>query len=519
MQTSPEPYVSTEISPAARIVKALARIRFARVLFVLLLTGVAVYDLKLLTRYSVPAGVDGYYYVLQTTAVLQRGTPYFDTGTPVVAYILAGFTFLTRNSVLTVKLTAVLLQLLLCLGVFTLLREVIQSKWLALLGATIAAISGLRFFMISEFINNLAAVVFLLWTVWFLIRFVRTERSLFAIGGAVLFVAGLFTHRMAAVIVVGIAALAGLLYLFITQKSLWKWSAVALLVCLWFLPLILAAQQRFEPPFGLRGELSVAPRWPFDRFAFPEELMLVFGGALLVVLLFRFRDRFDNRLIFYFFGAVALWSLLVTLNPFLNPERGWLSVAVRLRGLTYVQAALVIPGLIWCALQVRREFALYLLAAVAPLLLMSALAPLPHGMRSEVLAERQQLNDVLPEARTRLKQGAFVIAAHGDQFMITAVTGVVAQQTRPQTDQPEAIYWLIKKWANTELLPADVVVRPDSTLTSTVFIEDAEMMTRLMRLDVYGRRQVLSANPHLASAYGELRRGPAASLALAHYPK
>ena len=44
-------------------------------------------------------------------------------------------------------------------------------------------------------------------------------------------------------------------------------------------------------------------------------------------------------------GAIALMSLLVTLNPFLNRETGSLSVAERLSLLAYIQLAILMPTL------------------------------------------------------------------------------------------------------------------------------------------------------------------------------
>lgn len=471
----------------------------------LLLTGTAIYDLRLLTRYPVAAGIDGYYYVLQATSVMQQGSLYFHTNTPVVAYLLGAISYLSKNPVLTVKVTAVVLQLLLCLGIYALLKALIQSEWLALLGAAIAAISGLRFYLLSEFINNLAAIVFLIWAVWFVIRFIQTKRLLWGSCALLLFLAGLFSHRMAPVIGLAMVLFASLLHLLRTHKKREALRVAAVVVLLWFLPAIVAAQHLFEPPFGMRGEFSITPRLPLDRFAFAEELMVLLGSLLVGLLLFRFRERLDNGFTLYVFGAVVLWSLLVTLNPFLNPEYGWLSVAIRLRALSYIQAAILVPSLLWCVLQVQRRLALYLLAGVAPLILMTVFAPLPTGMRPGFLSERQQLAEQLPAAGAKLSLAPVVIAAHGDQFLLTAVTGIAARQTRLDNTQ-EPTYWLIRRWSNKDLSAADVVVRPDSAATSTILIEDGELMARVMSLDVFERQQVLTANPHLASEYGELRR-------------
>ena len=508
MNDSTENYTHTHAPPKTGIAGVLTRIRFERVLLALLLIAASTYDFKQLTRFPIAVGVDGYYYVQQVNSILQHGSPYFHTNTPVVPYTLAAITYFNGNPVMTIKIVTIVLQLLLCLSIFALIMRLTRSAWLGLLGAAMAAISALRFYMLSEFINNLAAVVLLLWAAWFLITFIQSERLAWGLCFAVVFVAALFSHHMSIVVVVATIVFVRLLHLLNTQRSLSKRITAALvLVLLWFMPLLVAAQHLFEPPFGMRGEASIVPRLPLDRYAFAEELMVIIGGTMVLLLLFRFKNEGESRLAFYVFCSVALWSLIVTLNPFLSPQRGWLSLAERLRGLAYIQAAILVPGLLWySARKVSPRFPLYLMAAILPLILLSVFSPQPSGMSSDFLSDRQQLVEAIPAARSKLGDAPFVIAAHGDQFLITAITGVTAQQTPPQDSGNKPVYWLIKRWPNQHFTPSDVLVRPDSPETSIIFAADRDLMTRIARFDASGRRQLFALNPHLASYYFELRK-------------
>jgi hypothetical protein len=53
-------------------------------------------DARLLTQYSVPVGIDGYYYIIQINELLTHGRLYFQSRTPLVFYALAVLS-LTRS--------------------------------------------------------------------------------------------------------------------------------------------------------------------------------------------------------------------------------------------------------------------------------------------------------------------------------------------------------------------------------------------------------------------------------------
>ena len=79
------------------------------------------------------------------------------------------------------------------------------------------------------------------------------------------------------------------------------------------------------------------------RLALLEKTLLLVGSVSFLLFIRDSEGR--NRLMYRLSGAIALMSLLVTLNPFLNRETGSLSVAERLSLLAYIQLAILMPTL------------------------------------------------------------------------------------------------------------------------------------------------------------------------------
>ena len=120
-------------------------------------------DTWLLFSHPVAVGADGYYYVLQVDALLKTHHLYFPTYTPLVFYFLAGLSILTRNAILAIKLGSIGFNVALSLCVFFLISSICRNRWLGFLGAAITSLSGMHFYMIAEFIKNLAGVTLFMW--------------------------------------------------------------------------------------------------------------------------------------------------------------------------------------------------------------------------------------------------------------------------------------------------------------------------------------------------------------------
>ena len=121
-------------------------------------------DSNLLFQTPVSVGIDGYYYVLQINSLREEfGHFYFLTNTPLVLYFLTAISFLTSDTILAVKIGAIILQVLLCLGVAALLIATTKNAWLVVLGVFLSAFSVLHLYFLSEFLSNLGALVCLIW--------------------------------------------------------------------------------------------------------------------------------------------------------------------------------------------------------------------------------------------------------------------------------------------------------------------------------------------------------------------
>jgi hypothetical protein len=405
-------------------------------------------DAALLLRHPVAVGTDGYYYVLQVNELLTHGRLYYPTNTPLVFYLLAGVNFLTGDTVASVKLGSVAFHALLCFGVYALVSSTTRDRRLGVLGAAVAALSGMHLYMIAEFVKNSAALALLAWGAWGAVRFFRRRRAVWAVLSAVLIIGAALCHKSAWALILAATPLALLSRWLVTHDSgrRYKAAAWAALVVLVVLPWLLAAQPLIELPVWLSGELLARPRWPVslaEPVGTPEGIVLL-AAALLTLLLLSRRTSLPSGGFRILMGAVAIWSLLVTLNPFLVHDVRNNGVVGRLGHLSYLQDALLLSGLAWLALRSGRGAASALLLAVLIMLAASVNSAPPKGLRPDFLSGQESLLKALPAERGRLGERPLVLARHGDEFLVTWALGVPAQQKFPQDSAGGAIHWLLR---------------------------------------------------------------------------
>jgi len=77
----------------------------------MLLIFVAIRDASYLFSYPVAVGADGYYYVLQINELLKTHHLYYPSNTPIVFWILAALTFVTKNAVVAIKLGSIIVSM------------------------------------------------------------------------------------------------------------------------------------------------------------------------------------------------------------------------------------------------------------------------------------------------------------------------------------------------------------------------------------------------------------------------
>jgi hypothetical protein len=466
-------------------------------LLIVLIAG-AWHDLALLTHYSVAVGVDGYYYVLQINWFRNFGYFYFPAKTSLILYLLTGISYLTGDTILSIKIGSVILHVLLCSGIFAVIVSATRCVWLGVLGCALASISGLRFYMIAEFINYLGAITFLTWCVWCVIRASQTHRKLWALLSIILFIGAAFSHRAAIVLAIIIACSALLWRLMIQESSkTYQYSAWIIFAIVLFTPAIIAIQPFVSIPDWVRDQITFIPHLPFSRATLAEAIILLTSSAAVLFLVNRLRQSGPINSYGLVMGSISIWAFLVTLNPFLDPTRGWLSVAGRLQGLAYIQSAVLVPGLIRLAISLRLNVALYLVALILPLMILSMEAPKPIGIIADYLSNRENMIRQLPESGRQLGAAPIIIAPHGDEFIVTSVLGIPSQHSWPKSNQYQTIYWLLHRIDRRLLMPTAIVIAADGEDTFTALVENSVLEKQLASITVNQLQFLFANNPHL----------------------
>jgi hypothetical protein len=459
-------------------------------------------DTWLLFSSPVAVGADGYYYVLQINELLNHGHSYFPTNTPLVFYALATLSIVTRNAILAIKLGSIGFNVFLFLGVFALVSSITRNRWLGVLGAAIATLSGMHFFMIAEFVKNLAGVVLLIWGAWCALRASETHQRRWCILSVVLLIAAFLSH----ISTWGIAPSLAMLILLgrgLMTRGGSKFLRLGWLVAgvlLMILPALIAAQNFVELPAWLGNELLIRPRLPISLrspVGKAEMVALLLAAPTTLFLMARHRSALPRNPLSLVVCAVALWSLLITLNPFLNHDVRQLGIIGRLDHLMYLQVAIILPALVLLSLHINRKFAAATLALTFVFILASMISALPNGLRPQYLLERQQMIQALPEQREQLSTNPLVIAQHGDEFVITWVLGIPAQQNFPTTSQGQSIYWLLHQVNPTTLTPSAIVVMEEDNGSGLILMKHGDLTQWIDTINEEERNRLLAQNPHL----------------------
>jgi hypothetical protein len=459
-------------------------------------------DAAALLKYPVAVGVDGYYYVLQVKQLLNTGHLYFSSPTPIAVYFMSVIGFLVGDSVLAAKIAAVFFQAVLCAGVFALLTTVGCSRWLGLVGAALTAFAGLHFHLISEFINNLAGIAFIVLCGWCVSKTIKTRARRWIALALSFFLLAMFSHKS----ILPVSAM--LIILLVISRCLFTGEqsrfrrvyALPAITLILVGPWIIAAQPFFVLPISLKNEVLKVPQLPFGSVALPEKLILMITAPAVLFLASKLSKQKSVSLATSLFCAVALWSLLVTLSPFLAYDLGWMGVAVRLSALSYIQVGILVPGLVWMIIQVRPVATVYATVVTAPLFFLSMNSALPAGMQRNYLDDRAQVITNLKTLGPRLPTNSIVIAEHGTQFVVTFATGIRSISRIPQDSSNATVYWLLVGIPSPMLNEQMTILAQSAHGSLVVLIKDDDLKTRLATMTEVEKRRLFGANRHLHQA-------------------
>lgn len=456
-------------------------------------------SLKLFSNSSA-VGIDGYYYILQVDSFLKNDNFYFYSQTPLILYLLAGLSYLSGSSVFAVKVGAILFHLSLCFAIFSIIKAITENYWLGIIAFSICGISGLHFYLIAEYINYLGGISFLFWAIYLFIKFLQKRKSLLLVGAIICLLISFGSHRAMLPIFLLISILFSLMW--------WLWKTIEfsnkrqIIVCLitlflfFIFPALLILQPFYPLPNAWQGEFFVMPKFPARLSTFPELLILFFGSLIVLVSIFFQKNLRENKIGRQFFGTLAFWNLFVTLNPFISSEIGFTTIGGRLRVLAYIQAALIVPAVIWLLREKYKNIAWYVGFAVIPLMIWSFLNPLPRGLQPEYLARRERLIEGLKSNVSQIDNNSIIIADHGEQFVVTSITGIQSQQTYPRIKKYDSVYWLLNLVPPTLLDASMKIIAKDKVGSYTILVKDDDSFRQ--RLQSPEVRQLLRrANRHL----------------------
>lgn len=467
---------------------------------IILLTFVYFYDWSYITRQPIAVGVDGYYYVLQLNSLLITGKLYYSSFTPVLFYLMSFFNYIINDTTLTIKFTAVALHLLFSLGIYLIISDLTKNKWLGILGCALLTVSNLHLFMIANFIKSLCGLTFLVWAGLNLIKFLETKNK-FRLGASVfLSVLAVFSHKSIIFILLTLLFLMFLIYLtFYVFTEKWKHTTVVIFLFILFLSPQIARYQSFiSLPQWLLNEISGKTYWAFGQAIFVEVFFLLVLSFLVISYSVFFRHRLSSTALTVF-CAIAAWSILITLNPFINPDDySSEPIIERIRALAYIQIAVLTPGLFWMILNTHKQFLPYVLAAIIPLICLEhILGETPHDIKDDYLERRAQIIQNLPKYKEQLEP-SIVIAHHGDQFVVTAILNVPSKKDLTPVENYKSVYWLIDyEEKDFNVAPGVLPLADNSKGKLSGLIEDTSLERLLETMEEAQRNKFINRNKYL----------------------
>ncbi len=443
-------------------------------------------DAWLMFRSPVALGIDGYCYAVQAQHFLSNHALYYPTATPGVLYLVAAGAAVFRDPVVSLKVCSLLLSVMLAAGVFGILRASTGRVWCGALGAALISLPTMHLFLLVEFVNNLGALALLAAALWCIVRASESRARIWRLGAVVALAGALFSHKMAWFVVPAVTLLCLVAGRMLAGRvAVVRYSICAGVVAVaWAAAWILAL---LNWPHRTPPETLSSPVFPV-RLANPigtlETVLLLVAAPLAVWL--SARDHPGPPRLRQLASVTALWTLMVTLNPWLNHTLREQRIVGRFDHVAFLQVALLVPALLLLG-STQYRGRLWLAGGAAGALLAAAcFAPLPYGARREFLVERERLIEGL--ARVSLPSNAEVIARHGEEFLITYILAVEAEQDYRPSPSAKTTYWLIRS------APSDIgQLIVDDGDSGIVLLSQAEL-TRLDAALAPEEREVLRGN-------------------------
>ncbi len=158
----------------------------------------------------------------------------------------------------------------------------------------------------------------------------------------------------------------------------------------------------------------------------------------------------QKRGLLRFFCCTHLLSASIL---FLNHSMASSGIVGRLSHLQYLQVAILVPTIAWILWRRFPATKGWATLTVFVILLAQSQSLRPKGLRADYLENRSRIAAALAGQRALDQRGKVFVARHGDEFMVTAITGAPAT-SRPSGTPKDAV-WLLRN------LPCNSLQEPE----------------------------------------------------------
>jgi len=440
-------------------------------------------DAYLLFSVSIPVGTDGFYYVNQVEAIRSTGTLCYPSPTPLLLYLFGLLSGSPACTIVVIKAGAIFLLCIVLAGAWRFIAHLTGESIAGVTTAAVIVASNNHLYFVAEFINNLAALALLVWAAAFLLQADIPGGASIA---AVLIACAAVTHSSVTVIVPGALAVVPVSIALTRMGRFRTFAAIGVCVTIVSIGFL----------WSSTGNRKVASLFQGDTGL--EMILLAVAVGIQLASLWFAAGSVRSRAFLHreFTLASIITALAFTLNPILDRAAGLESIGGRTSLLAHIQLSAVIPVLVYTSCLNRVLKASVCLGLVTGFVVLNLTRPIPAGLTPSVLARRSELLKVLKDAAGAVSADATVIAAHGDQFLVTHALRLRSVNRRPSDAVKAKVFWLVRGRRSTlDALRESAEPRaPDS---GYALIEDSKLRTLLDMLSERGRVAIAAANPHI----------------------
>ncbi len=120
------------------------------------------------------------------------------------------------------------------------------------------------------------------------------------------------------------------------------------------------------------------------------------------------------------------------------------------------------------------------------------------ALRPEYITQRENFAKDLSEIKTNICQDSFIVAPHGEQFVVTAITGFPSQQRPPENQTTQYVYWLIHQ---PKYKPIEFAESVSLLKSNSLLVKDEQLKAKLKIISKQETQMLFAENPHLKNYF------------------